>query len=287
MKQVPFKLLGLLLACILWSVAMQAQPTTDRERDSMVSSVKQMLTEWNQSYITLPQHRNVNRVIQFYTDDYVANRTSYKITGQIENDKGNIYSLRSLLERINTLQAPKTTYNIKDIYKIGVHRNIAYVVMNADFMLEDGNNLVAKGSEVQTIVLRNEGGKWKIAQADILNLVDEQKRDVCGCTIFVAGKNEFIAKVQHPGGKQYEEELTRFNFHTMPTGETKVWVNDELYTWASDQNIWRFYDEPAKKTLVGREKTPKDVMWHLLRTVLYKDFCRTILTNTDTPADKK
>ncbi|MEO1437443.1 MAG: hypothetical protein AAFV80_18015, partial [Bacteroidota bacterium] len=210
---------------------------------------------------------------------YNAIRSSYKITGKLERGNADYNSLNRLLNRIVAMENPMPNYEIDQMYHLDVHGNIAHATFKANFSLTDGDNLVAKGSEIQTVVFQNIEGDWKIAQADILNLVDEQMRDNCGCTVFQAGANEFIARVQRPTGQQYEETLDQFTFQNLRDGNIQIYVNGQPFTWLTNKDLWLNYKEKENRKMIGNAKTQDEVILLLLTDYLYKDYCRNILPN--------
>ncbi len=261
---------------VFLSVALIAQP--EKKKDE-VEILKDQINKWVSIYSQLGKTKDVKSMLAFYTLDYNAIRSSYKITGKLERKPADYSSLKSLLERIIQMDDPRPSYQVNEIYKVAVQGRIAYAVLNASFSLHDGENLIAKGSEIQTLVFRKEEGDWKIAQADILNLVDQQLQDVCGCTIFTSSINEFISKVQRPTGKQYEESLDIFSFKRKADNNILIYVNGEEFTWLTNKEVWKFYDDKSKREKIGREKTEREVVYMILKDYLYKDYCRKIRFN--------
>ena len=272
MKKMPL----LFFACMLMlSSVMHAQP----EKKSETELLKEKLEEWTAKYADLPNSRDLDGFLDLYTTDYNGTRSSYKITGKLERKQVSYHNLKGLIERILMMENPKPVYEISNIYKIGVQGRIAYAHLEAKFSLHEGDNLVAKGTEVQTLLFRKENGDWKIAQADILNLVDEQLKDICGCTIFSSTANEYISKVQRPTGQQYEETLDMFAFYPLRDGNTRVMINTEEYTWLTNGELWHNYNNSDKREKIGREKNQRKLVLMVLEKVLYKDFCRKIRPN--------
>ncbi|MEM7102941.1 MAG: hypothetical protein AAF502_07430 [Bacteroidota bacterium] len=272
MKKLPLLFAAFLM---LFSVAMDAQGKKKSETDLL----REKLEEWTAKYADLPNSRDLNGFLELYTTDYNGTRSSYKITGKLERKPVDYHNLKGLIERILTMEDPRPLYEIVNIYNIGVQGRIAYASLEANFSLHEGDNLVAKGTEVQTLLFRKENGEWKIAQADILNLVDEQLKDICGCTIFSSSANEYISKVQRPTGQQYEEFLDMFAFYPLRDGNTRVMINTEEFTWLTNGELWRNYNESSNREKIGREKNQRKLVLMVLQDVLYKDFCRKIRPN--------
>ncbi|MEM6725712.1 MAG: hypothetical protein AAF598_16850 [Bacteroidota bacterium] len=249
------------------------------QADDPKTAVEETLTKMTENYNQLGQTRDVNTVLSFYSPSYNAIRSSYKITGKLERGEADYNSLSRLLYRIVGMEKPTPAYEIEELYHLDVHGKIAHATFKAQFSLMDGDQLIAKGSEIQTVVLQKIENKWKIAQADILNLVDEQMRDNCGCTVFQAGANEFIARVQRPTGQQYEEALDQFNFQYLRDGNTRLYVNGESFTWLTNKELWMSYKDKENRKLIGSAKNQKDVILLVLTDYLYKDYCRNILPN--------
>ncbi|MEM6724943.1 MAG: hypothetical protein AAF598_12965 [Bacteroidota bacterium] len=249
------------------------------QKEEAKEAVKAALYAMSENYNALGNSRDVNTVLHYYSPSYNAIRSSYKITGNLERKEVDYNSLQRLLNRIVSMESPVPNYEIEEIYDLNVQGQIAYAVIKAQFSLKDGDKLVARGTEMQTLVFQSIEEEWRIAQADILNLVDEQMRDNCGCTVFQAGANEFIARVQRPTGQQYEETLDQFTFQNLRDGNTQIYVNGKPFTWLTNKDLWLNYKDKEKRKMIGTAKTQKDVILLLLTDYLYKDYCRNILPN--------
>ncbi len=256
--------------------------TSSFTQTDAVAELEQTIQDWTKAYEKLPQTRKIESILSFYTKDYKASRNSYKITGRLEQQPADYSTLKGLLENIIKFEQLKTQYNIKDTYKIGVAGSIGYAVINADFALYNGDKLVAKGEEVQTLIFRKEDKKWKIAHADILNIVEEQKRSICGCTIFVGTNNEYIAKVQRPNGKEYIESLNQFMFQFKRDGTTVIYSdNNKKFEWLTTKDVYYGYGNREEQVLLGTERSERGAILAILKNFLYKDYCSELRPNPE------
>ena len=260
-----------------------SQPLFSQKTDSLINevdSIKKTIYALANDYMNLGKTRDVQSVLKYYTADYTADRASYKITGKLERDNGDVNSLRKVLLRLSVLENPIIRYDIKDLYKVGIAGGYGYAVYFADFTASNGDKLVARGSEIQMLLLRKENGKWKVAISDILNLVVEQEKGNCGCAIFSGSPNEYLTKVQRPNGRQYDEALDNFLFRQTPNGNWKVIVNGEdSYTWLTQKDLYFAYGDKQNQRLLGREMSQKGIVYLILKEDLYKNNCNVLRPN--------
>jgi hypothetical protein len=257
------------------------------QRDSLaqdpVKDLETFVRKVMKDYEALPITKNKERMMGYFSKDYVMTRYRFSIKNVLEEYKDDYYDLDRLATLVSQTPNMTMVYTIEKFTNIFATSAFGYCIFEASYEITRDGKPYVKGRETVTYyVQKDEQRNWKIIRGHTIQIRDQVNRSACTCQIYksTAGEDTYLVKVEIPEGDRYTKQIHNFVFSKMKSGMRTIEVDGTLFTWDNDDNIHREQKGLQEAVQVGEQagkaKKPADAVGVILQYAFYPDNCSSI-----------
>lgn len=172
--------------------------------------------------------------------------------------------------------ALKTTRTIKKVHELKTRDRVGMASVQTSFEVHDGEGVMRKGTQINSIVQKRFKGEWKLARISTVEWVDHRYRGVCYCELFQGQASEdYIAKLNIPKGSRYASELSMFSIKAHKDGRLIRW-KEQRVLWKHNGDILLRRSADAEPEPMGKASRLEDIIKKILITELFPENCSQI-----------
>ena len=233
--------------CYLFIVLVMAGPfSLQGQNDSDdAKAIEKHLQDFSAAYSNLPQTKNKQNVLRFFSKDATSNLFIFNISGRSRVQNGDYKSFESYLDNVLRSSAEfRLLYNITDLVDVNVSGSVATLVYRVDYETKVPDGIWVKGNEIVTMAMEKKAGKWLIVHYTIMQVEDEKLKGTCLCELFISEEDdgEVVSKTTIPSGRNYSTKFDNFEFRTTD-GDQIIKVKDRIYQRRKDGRVLTYDDD--------------------------------------------
>lgn len=258
-----------------------AQPTATNAE--YIKEIEAKVREIQQTYAELPQSKNKEKMLSYFSKDYLIDRVRISLDERVEQSVNTIVDLEKLVNVVTNTPNMKIDYKIDEIMTTYASATVGYCMFKASYDVQRDGKPYVKGREIITYFLQKFNDEWKVVRAHSMQVRDQITRSSCPCNIYKsqAEDKSYIATTDIPEGDVFAKKLNTFTFETLPNGFKMIDVDGQKFSWGSDGKITVIATGPGQTGAIGGKeigvgKKPVDAMMIILRDYLYPNNCSAI-----------
>ncbi|MEL6256511.1 MAG: nuclear transport factor 2 family protein [Bacteroidota bacterium] len=258
----------LTFALLLCSGQLIAQDNADDRK-----VLENMLYEFAEAYGSLPQTKNVESVLQFFSKDATSNIFVFNISGKsrVQNYKTTV-GFEAYMNKIIASEGITFKYDVTDVVDITVGNGIASVVYKVDYEIKEADGLWVKGKETVTLALEKKKGDWVIEHYTFIQMEDEKLKGTCLVEMYVGDTNaeSIVTRTVVPNGRSYDSKFDNFEFRSIE-GDWVIKVQDNLYKRLKTGPLYQISEDGEEE--IGAPTSKKATIMMIIEDSLYEDSC--------------
>lgn len=235
--------------------------------------LENMLMDFAEAYESLPETKNVESVLKYFSKDATSNIFVFNISGKsrVQNFK-TIVGFEAYMNKIIASEGIVFKYDITDIVDVTVGEGIASVVYKVDYEIKETDGLWVKGKETVTLALEKKKGNWVIEHYTFIQMEDEKLKGTCLVEMFVGDTNaeSIVTRTVVPNGRAYSSKFDNFEFRSIE-GDWVIKVQDNLYKRLKTGPLYQISEEGEEE--LGAPTSKKATIMMIIEDSLYKDSC--------------
>lgn len=262
-----------LLAFVLSLIMSTGQVMAQDEKEEDRKILEENLQKFAEAYQGLPQTKNVENVLKYFSEDATSNIFVFNISGKsrVQNYKG-IAGFEAYMNKIIASDGIVFKYEITDIPDITVGDGIASVVYKVDYEIKEKDGLWVKGKETVTLALEKTKDDWKIQHYTFIQMEDEKLKGTCLVEMFVGDTNAeaIVTRTVVPNGRAYSSKFDNFEFRSIE-GDWIIKVQDNLYKRLKTGPLSQISEDGEVE--IGTPNSKKETIMMIIEKSLYTDGC--------------
>ncbi|MEL6626485.1 MAG: hypothetical protein AAFQ83_14370 [Bacteroidota bacterium] len=271
-----------LFAFMIFVAAFGLQHTQAQTEQEIQAELQQALDKFAKAYQSLPETKDKEAVLSFFSENATSNIFVFNITGRsrVTLPSGSVRDFAGYLERIVRSGKIELTYDIQKVKYTYLSPNIATLVYVVSYETKEEDGIWVKGKETVTMALEKRAKDWKVVHYTIMQVEDEKLKGTCLCELFLSEVRggEVVAKTTIPSGRNYETKFDNFEMR-MVDKEQRITVGSKQFTRKANNELVAIEAEGEKK--IGVVENDKETVLAIIKDYLYKDSCARLKARTN------
>lgn len=266
-------LLAFTLILLVSTGQVMAQDEKKDEKMDDRKVLEENLHKFAQAYQGLPETKNVENVLKYFSEDATSNIFVFNISGKsrVQNYSG-IAGFEAYMNKIIASEGIIFKYEITDVPDITVGDGIASVVYKVDYEIKEKDGLWVKGKETVTLALEKKKGEWLIQHYTFIQMEDEKLKGTCLVEMFVGDTNAeaIVTRTVVPNGRAYTSKFDNFEFRSIE-GDWIIKVQDNLYKRLKTGPLSQISEDGEEE--IGTPNSKKETIMMIIEKSLYNEGC--------------
>lgn len=262
-----------LQACIWVLIASSGQLIAQEDKVDDRKILEDNLFKFAEAYQGLPQTKNVENVLKYFSKDATSNIFVFNISGKSRvQNYVSVTGFEAYMNKIIASEGIVFKYEVTDIVDITIGDGIASMVYKVDYEIKEKDGLWVKGKETVTLALEKKKTNWLIQHYTFIQMEDEKLKGTCLVEMFVGDTNAeaIVTRTVVPNGRSYSSKFDNFEFRSIE-GDWVIKVQENLYKRLKTGPLFEIGEDGENE--IGTPNSKKETIMMIIEKSLYSEGC--------------